>query len=237
MALSHNPTIVKNGLVLLLDVADISSYPGSGTTVFDLSGNGNNGTLTNGPLVVAQNQGAVTVDGSNDYITVAGMPTGTEWTIQIWSFIDGPTVFTVAGHRTYACTDNFRFQWDDKSTNIAHAPFADFVSPGSNITGFTNKSELDIFNKWNQVTMTSDGATTRVYWNDTISPASMAQRVFSTNGNMQIGINGLSGIGGADIFNRDGGDCYFGPVTVYNRALSPAEVVQNYQAQKSRFGL
>jgi len=48
LALSHSPSIITNGLVLCLDAANSKSYPGSGTTWTDLSGNGNNGTLVNG---------------------------------------------------------------------------------------------------------------------------------------------------------------------------------------------
>jgi hypothetical protein len=232
------PNIVTDGLVFSIDVGSKKSYPGSGTAIYDLSGNGNNATLTNGPLVTnSVNGGSVQADGSNDYISVSNMPTGTSWTIQTWTFIDGPTTFSVTGHRTYACTDYFRFQWDDKNTNIAYAPFVDFSSAAgsANITGFTNKSEDDVFNKWNQVTMTSDGTTISLYWNDVKGTSSSITRNFSSNGNMQIGYNGLSGIGGTDIFNRDGGNCYFGPTMVYNRGLSQSEVLQNYNAAKPRF--
>jgi hypothetical protein len=232
------PNIVTDGLVFSIDVGSKKSYPGSGTTIYDLSGNGNNATLTNGPLVIdSVNQGSIQTDGSNDYISVSNMPTGTSWTIQTWTFIDGPTTFSVTGHRTYACTDNFRFQWDDKGPNSAYMPFVDFVSPGGSAPGFVNQTEVDVFNKWNVVTMTCDGTTVRQYLNGNVSPTTTGARNFSSNGNMQIGYNGLSGIGGADIFNRDGGDCYFGPTMVYNRGLSQSEVLQNYNSVKSRFGL
>ena len=49
MAFSRGPSIVTDGLVLALDAANHKSYPGSGTTWYDLSGNGNNGTLNCGP--------------------------------------------------------------------------------------------------------------------------------------------------------------------------------------------
>lgn len=45
MALHHSPSIVTSGLVLCLDAANVKSYPGTGTTWFDISGNGNNGTI------------------------------------------------------------------------------------------------------------------------------------------------------------------------------------------------
>ena len=47
MALAHSPKIVTDGLVLCLDAGNPKSYPGSGTTWYDLSGNGNNGTNSN----------------------------------------------------------------------------------------------------------------------------------------------------------------------------------------------
>ena len=49
MALAHSPRIITDGLVLCLDAGNTKSYPGSGTAWSDLSGQGNNGTLTNGP--------------------------------------------------------------------------------------------------------------------------------------------------------------------------------------------
>ena len=49
MGLAHSPRIVTDGLVLALDAGNTKSYPGSGTDWYDRSGNGNDGTLTNGP--------------------------------------------------------------------------------------------------------------------------------------------------------------------------------------------
>lgn len=68
MAFANGPVIVKNGLIFNLDAADRNSYPGSGTTWSDISGNGNNGTLTNGPTFSSDNGGVIVLDGSNDYI-------------------------------------------------------------------------------------------------------------------------------------------------------------------------
>ena len=68
MSLNHSPKIVTDGLVLCLDAASRKSYPGSGTTWFDRSGNGNNGTLTNGPTFSSDNGGSIVFDGTNDYV-------------------------------------------------------------------------------------------------------------------------------------------------------------------------
>ena len=69
MSLSRGPKIVTNGLVLYLDAANKKSYPGSGTTWTDLSGNNNTGTLTNGPTFDSNNGGSIVFDGTNDYVS------------------------------------------------------------------------------------------------------------------------------------------------------------------------
>jgi len=66
----YGPKIVTSGLVLCLDAANKRSYPGTGTTWTDLSGNSNNGTLINGPTFNAGNQGGIVFDGTNDYISI-----------------------------------------------------------------------------------------------------------------------------------------------------------------------
>jgi len=65
-----SPRIVTGGLVLALDAADKNSYVGSGTTWKDLSGNANNGTLTNGPTFSNVNGGVIVLDGTDDYVSL-----------------------------------------------------------------------------------------------------------------------------------------------------------------------
>ena len=71
MSVAYNPKIVTNGLVLALDAGNTKSYPGSGTTWTDLSGGGNNGTLTNGVEPVKQN--SIVLDGSGDFLTLTNL--------------------------------------------------------------------------------------------------------------------------------------------------------------------
>jgi len=74
MGINYSPKIVTDGLVLALDASNPKSYPGSGTTWFDLSGNGNNGTLTNGVGYDSANVGSLSFDGANDYVILQGNP-------------------------------------------------------------------------------------------------------------------------------------------------------------------
>jgi hypothetical protein len=79
MGFNYSPKIVTDGLVLCLDAANSRSYPGSGTTWFDLSGNGNNGTLANGPTFNANNNGSIVFDGTNDYVEITNRNTNLEF--------------------------------------------------------------------------------------------------------------------------------------------------------------
>ena len=65
MSLIHNANVVRDGLVLYLDAANPKSYPGSGATLFDLSGNNNNGSIINNPVLSG---GIINLSGTNDYI-------------------------------------------------------------------------------------------------------------------------------------------------------------------------
>jgi len=236
--LSHSPSIVTDGLVLCLDAANPRSYGGSGTNWGDLSGNGNNGTLVNGPLYDVGNFGRFSVDPSNDYISVSNMPTGNNWTISLWFLIDNVNSFAFTGHRTFAATDRFRFQWDDNGSGTSARILVDYVSGGSQ-TRFSNDiSPEELCNKWHMISLVSDDPSKKCFLDFTEgdTPSSVTKQ-FSTNGNMRIGIDGISGIGGTDIFNHDGGDCYFSIISVYDRALSPQEIEQNFKATRGRFGI
>jgi hypothetical protein len=72
MALAHSPSITTSGLVLCLDAGNTKSYPGSGTTWTDLSGNGNNGTFVNTPTYSSSNKGSIIFD-STDYVTTSAV--------------------------------------------------------------------------------------------------------------------------------------------------------------------
>ena len=76
--------IVTNGLVLNLDAGFAPSYPITGTTWYDLSGYGNNGTLTNGPTYSSENTGSIVFDGVNDNISLTSPSSTTSWSINFW---------------------------------------------------------------------------------------------------------------------------------------------------------
>jgi len=86
------PRIIRDELVAYYDATNPKSYSGSGNTVYDLSGNGRNGTLTNGVAYSSNNRGYFVFDGSNDYIDCSTIPStfwvDNSWSVAIWINFD-----------------------------------------------------------------------------------------------------------------------------------------------------
>jgi hypothetical protein len=86
------PRIIRDELVAYYDATNPKSYSGSGNTVYDLSGNGRNGTLTNGVAFSSNNRGYFVFDGSNDYIDCSTIPStfwvDNSWSVSIWIKFD-----------------------------------------------------------------------------------------------------------------------------------------------------
>lgn len=93
MGLFHAPFLPPDGLVMALDPNNIKSYPGTGTTIFDMSGSSNNGTLTNGPTF--NSNGYISYDGSNDIVSIPNSTSSNltdNFTVSMWARIKGTAV-------------------------------------------------------------------------------------------------------------------------------------------------
>jgi hypothetical protein len=224
--------IVTNGLVLALDAADKNSYPGSGTTWTDLSGNRNNGILNNGPTFNSTNGGGIVFDGANDYINL-GTPstlTGLQvpLTVTMWakanSFGSYNTLYGAYG--STSANQLYSMLRVDSGTLLYYAStVGSFQSRGS----FTPS-----LNVWNFYAITVSGTTSSpigtIYLNTSFQTFSYA--AFTTTPDLTVPLQIGANRNGAESWNGSIANCY-----VYNRAFSTAEITQNYNAQKSRFNL
>jgi hypothetical protein len=103
--------IITKDLVLYLDAGNTNSYSGSGATWTDLSGNGNNSTLVNGPSYSSDNGGVLLFDGVNDYATfsTSQLSPGTgaftwNWWVKLTTLLNSSIVFSGTGSNTgYGC--------------------------------------------------------------------------------------------------------------------------------------
>ena len=219
-----------NGLVLALDAANTKSYPGSGTTWTDLSGNGNNGTLVNGPSYSSANGGSIIFDGVDDYIinsSTTSIPTGnSSRTIQFWVYPKADTnVFIQLGT---GGGGNQIYSVQFYNTSGTRYLFSDGINGGNNLT--ISGSQLPTLNTWNHITFGNSGQN----WFYYVNAVSQASGTWSTTINT-IGQKVIIGKRDDVVANTTNGN--ISQVSVYNRALSATEVLQNFNALKSRYGL
>ena len=230
MAFFRGPNIVTDGLVLALDTASPRSYPGSGTTIKDLSGSGIDGTLVGSPPFSTDNGGILDFDGIDDYIT-CGTSTAvnliqnqTNFTLGVWFKMDAlGTLRGLIGTLNYSCTKNLGLTANGTSLSFYNDTTTCYnVSVGGVETG-----------KWIYGVGTYDGTTTKTYMfkDGSLSQADGAGKSGPT----------LTFTSDFQVWGDQNGsietDCKGGIAHVYSRTLSQTEIEQNYNAQKSRFGL
>lgn len=221
--------IITDGLVLHFDAAQLRSYSGSGTTWTDLSGNTNTGTLINGPTFDSLNGGSIVLDGINDYVDIVGTASlnSIYATQEVWvKFSRVPHTSNeqiIARGNTSAGTFNIG---KSLSTSRIFGNMRDSANTLHQIVGIGA-----INNGWNQLVITYNGTDFILYIN-------AVQSAFTTVANQTINT------GGALIMNlgrnTTGAAITQGNVSItriYNRALSATEVLQNFNATKSRYGL
>jgi len=229
MASSGGPDGISNGCVLALDAANKISYPGSGTSWIDLSGRANNGTLTNGPTFNAGNGGNIVFDGVDDY---ADLGTNSSLinltnniTVESWIKTSVPTSRLTIYGNGYSGTGMM-------FGTSANTPGGLEVYYPTIFVAYSTAGVLQS-NVWQHVVYTRNGSglNTHAFYINGIS-----QSVTQTaNGGDSWGTSGTNrylGLRSGVMFNGQ-----ISLSKVYNRALTAAEVLQNYNSTKSRFGL
>ena len=233
----YGPRIVSNGLVLCLDAANKRSYPGTGTTWTDLSGNGNNGTLTNGPTFNAGNMGSILYDGADDQIDCgnnSSLNISTNLTLGIWvkfnSLSSDPNLIS----KQWCSGNQFSYSWAVLSDGRIYYGF-DSDGQCSSITGeYTSTNIVCTTGIWYCLNIVHTSTSINLYSNGISIPGTLAGSygtIYTSTVPVRLGVyRNLSGA----FANYLSGN--ISNVQIYNRALSATEVLQNYNAVKSRFG-
>ena len=233
MATSYSPKIITDGLILCLDAADKKSYSGSGTTWTDRSGNGNNGTLTNGPTFDSGNGGSIDFDGIDDHVNLgndSSFDLTSEFSLEIFFFggsgRDGyGGLLNKAGDGNFgnwgiygdAVNDYIRFGY--RSTNggqieINASSYSDISTEAwVHYLGVFLGTSLYLYR--NGALVSSAGVTSSHQTPETNSyNAAIGRRLANSGYEVDFKVS---------------------VARVYNKALSVDEVLQNYNATKSRF--
>jgi len=224
--------IVTDNLIMYIDPGKASSYPGTGTSIYDLSPTGNTGTLVNGPSFSAINGGNLVFDGSNDYIL---MPSNSAYnlangsfTIELFFSITNPIIGErmILEHNNWPAAGLYQFTF--AANDLFRVNFPEAFTPG--------RQELDYLetplalNKWMHAIGQFDTNTNtfKIYINGVLK----AQR---TDVTAELG----SSASNIFIFCRNGTGLFtaakLGFIRLYNRSLTSNEITQNYNATKARY--
>jgi hypothetical protein len=220
MSVYAGPNVVESGLVLHLDAANSRSYPGSGTSWTDLSGNSNNGTLTNGPAFSSANKGSIVFDGTNDYVTAPNtllVHRTSNWSYSCWVNFNGtPGLGTIFENGSWGSCLLIRFQTNGIS----------IYSMGALWGGFALTPTLGI---WYKLDFIRNGNSIDFYLNGVYSQSLSFTADIQPSSNLFIGMS-----------QHAAGQCFNGNIAqtqIYNRALTAAEIAQNFNALRGRFGI
>jgi hypothetical protein len=231
MSYSNGPTIVTNGLVFSVDAADKNSYPGSGTSWIDMSGNNRTGTFgasTASPTFDSSNGGSINFDGTNDIVTFSdtSLPSSTSSrTVSVWFKFDTLRLQVAISYGTPNVT-NSRQSWG--MGTLSNRIWMTTEGPNFNFG-----ESVPTVNTWYHVLATYDGTNLTRYLNG----VQVATNNLVTDGTqLNTVLNGTLRIGDYATTANLPWDGRVANAMIYNRALTAAEVLQNYNALKSRFG-
>jgi hypothetical protein len=227
-------TIVQQGLVLNLDAGNPYSYAGAGTTWYDVSGNSFNATLIKTPIYSSDNGGVLNWNGLDQYTTVPMSSTlrVTNITQEVWVYLSSTADQVFIGMQYGTGSSNSFALW------LSGGTFYFGVNTGG--TFYQSSFSTPSVGVWYHLVHTYGGSSQSLYINGSL----VGTYSSAATGNITYDVNNTKLAIGAD-FNGTGYDT--GPtlfvngkmpiVKIYNIALSAAQVLQNYNATKGRFGL
>tara|TARA_R110000803_G_scaffold178592_1_gene240987 strand:+ start:288 stop:947 length:660 start_codon:yes stop_codon:yes gene_type:complete len=217
MSAHANPNIITDGLILIADAGDPKSYPGSGSTWYDRSGNGNNGTLNNGTSWSSEKGGIMEFDGVDDNIifNLNLNYTNAKYTVIAAARYSG----SIRGRIITTNSNNWLLGWWSSRADAYYAQ--GWVSSSSG--GGTSAPDRD---DWHIYAGTGDKEA------DSYQLFKNGNPLFNANSNGSGGPGSLK-IGMLATTEPSTCKCKF--IMAYDRVLTPEEISQNYNAIKDRF--
>ena len=233
MSVKGGPNTVTSGLVLELDAGNIKSYQSGSTTWYDKSGYANNGTLTNGPTFNTGSGGSIVFDGVDDNIQLGAASnfiSGSKITVEAWvrtNVVNAYKKIFVTVDQGTQSINGIYFSLGPNNDGGGNYGTYFGVKTSVGQTGATWPNNIST-TSFTNLTGTYDGTNIYLYVNGFLA----AQQPLTGN----IGTGGIARISGYDNNNEtwNGNISIF---KIYNRALSSNEILQNYNATKTRFGL
>ena len=212
--------VVGGGLLFHFDVSNPASYPGSGNDIFDLSGNGNDATIQGTPVFDAADGGSI-VTGNPNFISVALTPTlqiFNTYTYQVWV-----KASAFLGFMTIVDQDDDTHFFGVNGTTLES--FSPTYSSGLRIA----------VDQWYNVAMTHAPATGIAFYVDgafILRPVTNIPSPNATTNYINFGAGSSSGTSGNEFWNGN-----LGAGMMYTTELTAGEILQNFNATRTRFGV
>jgi hypothetical protein len=229
--------IITNGLVIQLDASSSASYPGTGTTWFDITST-NNGTLTNGPTFTSAAPKYFTFDGTDDYVNIADTAAirpgiGTSVTGIIWAFVTSYVAFDGLISKQFGSPSYDGFSLVFNASNRLQLNMNGGTVNGGYLSANTNVFSLNTWTMFTCIPRFGGGGAnpSKAYVNTTevISAANAESSIPVNTAPLRL----ASGIQEGSPYPA----CRIGSFYYYNRALSAAEISTMFEATRSRFGV
>jgi len=216
------PGVVTTDLVMYLDAGIGASYPGSGTTWTDITYNGFDGTLVNGPTYSSANGGSILFDGSDDSVATTFNSNLEDFTICCWFKATDSSMGAYTRLMDKDFANGFWLGKDASNPNSWGGGIKESSPPFGIFLSLTD-------GQWNFITSIRESTTHTLYGNGIANTTSNTVDGSPLNPTDLLIGQYIGGFG----YNFNGNVAL---VQVYNRALSSTEVLQNYDATKARFG-
>ena len=224
--------IVTNGFVLNVDAGKSASYPGTGTTIYDLSGSGLTGTLVSSPTFSTLNGGSLVFGGSSYITRSSALNTGQNFSVTVWIY---PTSLSqrnaIVGNGYPYSTDNgWLFNICNNNFGLYQALM---MSIGQDNVLVISNSYVFQLNKWSHVScsVSGGGSSVKFYVNGVETSygftTGSGRTISYSNNEFHIGMRHST------TAERFGGN--ISQVQIYNTTLTAQEILQNYNATKSRY--
>ena len=219
MSVYAGPEIINDALVLCLDAVNTKSYSGSGTTWTDLSGIGNNGTLVNSPTY---GNSWFTFNGTTQYATVSGSPLNvTSYTKCVWFYLNATADNNLLSQDNGLNSGHYMFFNSTSKLYCGHTSWTGFPTTYPSTANFSNSTWYFVALTFN----TTDGMS--LYINGSLDSTYTAQKTAPVGTGCNIGSYGTGNLLNGRIAQA----------SIYSRTLTAAEIRQNFNALRGRFGI
>lgn len=221
MGTKYNPSVVRNGLLICVDPANLNSYSGSGITARGLVSE-IGATLVNGIGFSSSNSGTFILDGSNDYIN------GNATSFNLTGDLSAEIWFNISATAGDWVRVIGKGDGSNRSFGFWYNPVGVFLyqrygAAGNVGTVYGSSIQTNI---WYHVIVSSSGSTHKLYLNGVdVQTQTGAGPFLSSSSTLKVGYG--------EIHTYHNGR--IGLYRIYNRALTAQEVLQNYNATKKRY--